>query len=199
MNRSFSCLILLFFVLVSCQDHEKQREAEKARDLKKRELVFENIRKGWNFNTQPLNPTSQTMLSDWPAWRDLMRELSQKPQSSIGAFQKKARTLSTRVADLNSELPTKLDRPEMKSRIAVLITKINALNLFVNLDEIPDQKVISIISDVNSELTAIQMQMDEIERRSRIPREQGESEMIRMLDTSRAVPTKQLKPLEPVE
>ncbi len=199
MKIHFSCLLLLLCVLVSCQDDQEKREAEKARDLKKKELVFANINRGWNFKTEAINPAAQSMISNWEAWRDLMRELSQKPQSSIGAFQKKARTLSTRAADLTKQLPPKMDRPEMKSRISVLTTKINALNLFINLDEIPDQKVVSIIADINSELTAIQLQMDEIERRSRIPREEGESEMIRMLDTSRAVPTKQLKTLDAVE
>src|SRR5690606_33537844 len=100
-----SCLMLLFFVLVSCQDDQEKREAEKARDLKKKEQVFANINQNWNFSTDARNPAAQSMVSTWPAWRDLMRELSQKPQSSIGAFQKKARTLSTRAAELNKQFP----------------------------------------------------------------------------------------------
>src|SRR5690606_19109951 len=122
MKIHFSCLALLFFVLISCQDEQKQREAEKVRYLKKRELVYANISKGWEFKTQAINPAAQAMISSWQAWRDLIRELSQKPQSSIGAFQKKARTLSTRAADLSNNLPAKMDRPEMKSRILVLTT-----------------------------------------------------------------------------
>ncbi|HEX8563858.1 MAG TPA: hypothetical protein VF676_12855 [Flavobacterium sp.] len=190
MKIYFSCFLLLFCVLFSCQDDEPQREAEKVRDQKKKELVFASISKSWMFRTNPINAASQAMVSSWPAWRDFLRELGQKPQSSIGAFQKKARILSTRAAELPKQIPSRYDRPEMRSRISVLITKINELNLYINLNQIPDQKVVAIIASINAELTSLQLQMDEIERRSRIPIEEGESEMIRMLDTSRAVPTK---------
>jgi len=199
MKIYFSGILLLFCVLSSCQDNKKQREAEQARDLKKKELVFANVSKSWNFNTTPINTASQTMVSSWPAWRDLLRELSQKPQSSIGAFQNKARNLTTRVTELPKQIPTRYNIPEMRSRISVLVTKINSLNLFINLDEIPDQKVALLISEINMQLASIQQQMDEVERKSRIPKEEGESEMIRMLDTSRAVPTKTEKTQTPIE
>lgn len=184
-----STLILICCILFSCQD-EKQREVEIARDLKKREIVFENVSKNWSFQTQPINPSSQNALSTWKEWRDLMREFSQKPQSSITAFQKKAKNLTTLAAKLPTTMPAIYDIPEMKSRISVLLTKINSLNLYINLDVIPDQKVHQVIDEVNSELLSVQKQMDEIDRKNRIPREEGESEMIKMLDTSRAVPTK---------
>jgi hypothetical protein len=188
MKNRFCFLFVLFVMLISCND-ETQREAEKQRDAKKKELVFTNISKSWNFNTQPLNPTSQALLSDWTAWRELLAELSQKPQSSIGAFKKKAKTLSAKVAALSANIPVQYNKPEIRSRIAVLTTKINALDLYVNLNDIPDEKVDVVIADINSELTALQRQLDEIVRKSLIPREQGENDMIRMLDTARAIPT----------
>lgn len=189
----FSGFLVLCCALLSCRNEEKQRAAEKERDLNRRELVFTNINKSWAFKSQPINAASQQMVSAWPAWRDLLREMSQKPQSSIEAFQKKARLLTTRAAELPNSIPPRYDIPEMKSRISVLITKINSLNLFINLDQIPHQNVTELVAEINLELASIQMQMDEVERKSRIPKEEGESEMIRMLDTSRAVPTKKEK------
>jgi hypothetical protein len=141
-----------------------------------------------NFNTQPANAASQSLSVSWTAWRVLLNELSQKPKSTIGAFRSKAKTLSLKARDLNTNIPAQFDRPEIKSRIAVLLTKINALNLFINVADIPDQKVIATISDINTELSALQMQMGEIVRRSQIPKEEGEADMIRMLDTARAIP-----------
>jgi hypothetical protein len=82
------------------------------------------------------------------------------------------------------------NKPEVKSRIAVLICKINSLNLFINLDEIPDDKVVALIIEINIELISLQKQLDEIVRKSTIPREEGESDLIQMLDTSRAIPTR---------
>jgi hypothetical protein len=61
------------------------------------------------------------------------------------------------------------------------------LNLYINLDAIPAQKVVALIPEINTELVAIQAQMDEIVRKRNIPLEEGESEIIRMSDPSRAI------------
>jgi hypothetical protein len=188
MSHRFVCLLFAFLILLSCTD-DKKREIENARDLKKKEAVFSSINSAWNFNTGPANPTSAKLFSSWNEWRILLNELGQKPKSTIGAFRNKAKTLSLKAKDLDKTIPHQFGRPEIKSRIAVLQTKINALNLFINLDDIPSQKVLAMIADINTELSALQMQMAEIVRRSEIPKEEGEADMLRMLDTARAIPS----------
>ncbi|HEY0091947.1 MAG TPA: hypothetical protein VGB43_05610, partial [Flavobacterium sp.] len=155
---------------------------------------FNRIDKAWSFNSQPTNPTSQTLVSNWPQWRVLLDELGGKPQSTIGAFRKKAKILSQKAKDLGGSIPVAYNKPEIKSRIAVLQTKINSLNLFINLNDIPDQKIIGLIKEINIELASLQQQMAEIVRKTHIPKEEGESDMIRMLDTSRAIPNVPKKP-----
>ena len=192
--------ILLYFisitVLASCSD-ESKRIAEIERDQKKKEEMYSTIQKAWQFNAQPLNATSQSLVSDWTEWRELLSELNQKPQSSIGAFRKKSKTLSQKVELLRRKVPVKYSKPQIRSRISVLETKINSLDLYMNLDAIPSDKVITSINDINSELRSLQMQLDEIVRRERVPVEEGESDMIRMLDTTRAIPTMRPELIEP--
>lgn len=158
------------------------------KDAKKKEQIFDNINKGWNFSTPALNPKTQALTANWGELRIFLLELNQKPQSSIGAFQKKSKVLSAKAKELTNTIPRTFNKPEIKSRISVITTKINSINLFINLDEIPDQKVVSLVKDTNEELRALYRQMDEIVRKSEIPKEQGEADMIRMLDTSRAIP-----------
>lgn len=175
--------------MTSCQDDTAQRTAENSRDAKKKEIIFDTINKGWNFNTQPANPTSQSLINTWTEWRVFLNELSQKPKTTIGAFQKKSKMLSKRVKELNKYIPSPFNKPEIRSRIAVLTTKLNSLNLYINLDEIPDQKVVTLVAEINIELASLQSQLDEIVRKSQIPKEEGESDLIQMLDTSRAIPS----------
>jgi hypothetical protein len=66
--------------------------------------------------------------------------------------------------------------------------------LFLNLDAIPEKKVVALIQDVNKEYVSLYQQFDEIVRKSEIPKEEGESDMIRMLDPTRAIPTSPNKP-----
>ena len=194
MNIRIISLLTIFFIFFSCSDDAEKRDIENARDLKKRAAVFNRIDKAWSFNSQPTNPTSQTLVSNWPQWRVLLDELGGKPQSTIGAFRKKAKILSQKVKDLGGSIPAAYNKPEIKSRIAVLQTKINSLNLFINLNDIPDQKIIGLIKEINIELASLQQQMAEIVRKTHIPKEEGESDMIRMLDTSRAIPNVPKKP-----
>lgn len=173
--------------IVSCQNEDAQQLAA-AKDAKKKELIFANIEKGWNFSNPPVSQKSLDLVRNWEELRLFATELYQKPKSSIGAFQKKAKELSKKAMALNNNIPTEFNKPEIKARIAVLITKVNSINLFVNIQEIPDQKVVALVSDINTEMASLYRQMDEIVRKKEIPKEEGEADMIRMLDTARAIP-----------
>ena len=183
--------LVLLVVLSSCQEDPKVRALEQAKENQKKELVFANINKGWNFNSQPSNEASRNLTTIWAEWRVFLNELGQKPKSSIGAFQQKAKTLSKRALDLNANIPLKYDLPEVKSRIAVITTKINAINLYIHLNQIPDVKIVQLVQEINTELASMNAQLDEIKRKSEIKVEDGEADMIRMLDTTRAIPSSQ--------
>ncbi len=178
----------LFLLIISCKDNNQTRLAENLKDFKKKEVIFANINKAWIFNTTPSNATSQTLTTNWTEWRIFLDEMSKKPKSTIGAFQQKAKNLSKKALDLKTKIPARFNGPAIKSRITVLITKVNSLDLYINLTQIPDAKVILLISEVNEQIQSLQAQMDEITRRSQIQTEVGESDLIKMMDTTRAIP-----------
>ena len=190
MKRYYSYILFSVYLLVSCNDNAEKREIENLKDAEKKEIIFKTINKGWDFSNPSVSPTVQATVNTWSEWRSFLNELNLKPKSSIGAFQKKAKTLSKKVMELNTNIPYTFNKPEIKSRISVLTTKINSINLFINLDDIPAQKVVTLVSEVNEELVSLTQQMEEIIRKNAIPTEEGESDMIRMLDTTRAIPNK---------
>lgn len=189
MKFYFSTYLLLLLFLSSCQEDPKVRALEQEKETQKREALFASINKGWNFNSQPLNQTASELRTNWAEWRVFLNELGQKPKSSIGAFQQKAKTLSKRAAELNNNIPIKYNIPEVKSRIAVLTTKVNSVNLYINLNQIPDKKIVQLVQEINDVVASLQWQLDEIKRKSEIKTEDGEADMIRMLDTTRAIPS----------
>lgn len=178
----------LLFLIISCKDNNEIRLAENLKDFKKKEVIFANINKAWVFNTTPSNPTSQTLTTNWTEWRIFLDEMSKKPKSTIGAFQQKAKNLSKKALDLKTKIPARFNGPAIKARITVLITKVNSLDLYINLSQIPDAKVIMLIDEINVQIQSLQSQMDEITRRSQIQTEEGESDLIKMMDTTRAIP-----------
>ncbi len=181
-------VLLLSLLVFSCQNDNQERLLEQKKEAKKRETIFNNINNAWNFNVPVMEPGAQTIANNWTEWRLFVNEINLKPKSTIGAFQRKSSTLSKRVTDLGKNIPVKYNLPQIRSRIAVLTTNIKSLDLFIHLNQIPDQKVIAILNNTNLEITSLQMQMQEIIRKSQIPLEEGESEIMRMKDTARAIP-----------
>lgn len=182
-------ILLLMVIGVSCQDDDAKRETARLKNLQKTEQVFETINKNWSFSEKPMNNETETWLNNWSEWSNFLTELKQKPKSSIGAFKKKAKTLSKKVRDLNNNIPIKFANPQVKSRIAILTTQIQSLDLYINLDDIPAEKVVALVPEINAALASLQLQFEEIVRKDKIPMEQGESDMIKMLDTTRAIPS----------
>ena len=178
-------IILSFF---SCKNENEKRQAESIKDIKKKELIFSNIEKAWVFNVKANPSTSQAGTNSWKEWNSFLAELELTPKKTIGAFQKKSTELSKKVMALNDFIPADYNNPQMKSRIAILITKVRMLDLYIHLKDIPDQKVIDLIPEINTQAVALQNQMNKIAIKSKIPLEEGESELLNMLDTARAIP-----------
>ena len=188
MFRNVFILFITILFIISCKDDDSNMAIARLKESKKKEAVFVTINNNWNFSVTELQPQSQDFVKDWAVWRLFLTELKQKPKNSIGAFQKKTKTLSKLADSLNKTIPQRLQRPAIKSRLVVLLTHIRSLDLYVNLQNIPTQKAIYAIAEINLALGSFQMQLDEIVRKTQIPVENGEPDLIRILDTARAIP-----------
>ena len=188
MKYNFAVFFSLIFLLLSCKNDNEKRLVENKKEIQKREVIFKNIQKGWVLYDTPVTEAAEKSIASWNEWRIFLAELVQKPKKTIGAFQQKSKALSKKAMALNDNIPYEYNKPQIKSRISTLITKVRLLDLFINLDNIPDKKVTLLVSEINLELVSLQRQMDKIVEKNKIPIEEGESELRRMMDTSRAIP-----------
>ncbi|MGN7808919.1 MULTISPECIES: hypothetical protein [Flavobacterium] len=196
MKYKIALFLLLIFALQSCQDENEKRLAENAKEAKKNAKIFNNINKAWIFIDEPINEVSEQNIKTWTEWRDFIKEIGDKPRKTIGAFQKKSTAISKKAMALNNSIPNEFNQPAIKSRISVLITKIKMMDLFIHLSQIPDDKVAFLIGEINKELVSLERQMDKIVERSKVPKEQGEEDFLKMLDTTRAIPNASV-PIDP--
>ncbi|QSB27164.1 hypothetical protein [Flavobacterium sp. CLA17] len=188
MKYKISLFLLFIFVLNSCQGEDERRLAEYKKEAKKKEVIFNNINKGWVFIDEPINEVSEQNAATWTEWRDFLKEIGEKPKKTIGAFQKKSAAIAKKAMLLNNNIPAQFNLPQIKSRISILITKIKMMDLFIHLNQIPDEKVIFLVGEINKELVSLERQMDKIVEKSKIPKEEGEADFLKMLDTTRAIP-----------
>ncbi|MGA9638577.1 hypothetical protein [Flavobacterium sp.] len=161
---------------------------ENKKEMAKNEIIFSTIEKAWVFYDTPINETTEESVKTWNELRLFLAELSKKPKKTIGAFQRKATAISKAAMNLNTNIPIQFDKPQIKSRIAVVITKVRMMDLYIHLDRIPSEKVVQLISEINKELATLQREMDKTVEKSKIPQEEGEADLKRMLDESRAIP-----------
>ncbi|MBS1533530.1 MAG: hypothetical protein JST78_00505 [Bacteroidetes bacterium] len=190
MMMNFKSLLILFLMSfpLACQQTDERELAQQQKAFQARALILKEIKSGWHFHTPALRPDTQNMLRNWAELRQFNSEIMQTPGSSIGGFQKKAKSLSKKAAELGKSIPAEFDKPEVKSRIAALTTKINQINLYLNIREIPAKKISTLVADADAAWSALYREMNEIVQKSKIPLEEGESDILLMQDSSRAIP-----------
>jgi hypothetical protein len=174
MKFKLSYFLFLLVLLVSCKD-DNQKGMLTMRKTPKGSH-FSNITKDGFYDT-PINETAEAKTTldrtafVYSSWLKKKKPLVLSSKSRL-LFLKKAMALKTNI-------PVQFNVPQNKSRISVLITKVRMLDLYIHLDKIPDDKVVVSIAEINKELASLQREMDKIVEKSKIPVEEGESELIK--------------------
>lgn len=178
-----SLFVLATLLFLACkQEDEKQLLVEMEQ---KNALVFAQVNKAWTLTIPVATPTVQMELNKWKEWQSFEQELKQKPQASISAFKLKVQNLAKKSDSLHLSVPALLNKPQVRSRLVAMQTKIQALDTYFSLDVLPKEKVETLILAINKEIVAFYAQCEEIVIKNNIPLELGEKEMINALDTTR--------------
>lgn len=179
--------ICLLLAMAACQSDEKELMEQKKLQ-EQRAQVFQTLQNQWNFPTEPANATSAKLVAEWDAWRNFLRALEQKPQHSIPAAQKKATELGNLALVMQNSVPIAYNTPAVRARISLIVSKLNQLQLQLERQTVPETLAKQTMRDISQEILSLQSQLEEIDRRAAIPTEWGESDLVRMRDTSRALP-----------
>lgn len=185
-------LLSVAFISTSCNDDTQQKQEEIKLQLQKHnDSVFQFLVKNWNFTLPRPTKELETTVSEWTSLKDLKKELSLKPVSTIQAFQKKSELLSsTAINMMYQSYPEQLNQPEVKARFTTLLTSIQNLEMYITITPIDIVVVDKCIKEVQKNIKIFYAIMEEELVRSHIPKEDGEVEMIgemqeRALDTTR--------------
>jgi hypothetical protein len=182
MYKSVFLLMLSFFIF-SCEEDSTKADNEKI--LAKNSQTFNLVNSVWNLSIPSTSLNIQSELANWNAWQQFVIEINQKPKSNLTAFQLKTKNLSSKIDSLQFNIPIQFDKPQVKSRIAALSTKMRMLDNFINLTDVPQNKIKQLLPEINEEIAALVGQWEEIYIKKQIPVEEGESYMIKVLDTTR--------------
>jgi hypothetical protein len=172
-------------MLFSCEDDQTERVAQAKRISIQNDSIVKALGKNWKFNMPVPTAKVREQLGNWGEWEQFKIELAQKPAGDLQAYRQKTKDLVKKAEMARSTIPAYFGKPQVRSRFDVLITKIKSLHTYVSVDPVPTKKVFEIIAGINYEASSIFSQFDEIIRIKEVPKEVGEEEMLRALDTVR--------------
>lgn len=182
MKHIYLALIGLM-LFTSCEENEKSAEEQQMLITQKRDSIFKTIDDQWIILIPKINQNVQTNLTNWKEWNDFEKEYRIKPVTSVSAFLKKAKSLSRLSTEMQNNIPEVYNKPDVRSRIQLLATNLNSLEMLLELDLIPAKEVKELFGKINKNYQSLVNQFDEILIRKAIPMEVGEQDMIQSLDT----------------
>lgn len=187
-------LFLGLFLTVSCKKHVTDLTAVNEAQLHRQDSIFQVINEKWIFASPVSTPEVKTKFKDWKEWRDFENEITIRPLTSLSAFRKKAAQLALLAQLLPNNIPPDFKKPEVESRIDLLISHINSLDMFMELDVIPEKEIALLIPNINKNMQSIIDQCNELLVRKGLPKEPGEEALKVKVDTvkratSNAIPT----------
>lgn len=177
--------LTLCVMMFSCEDDKEQRVAQAKKIEKQNDSIVKALAKSWKFNVPAPTAKVQQQMGSWGEWEQLKSEMLQKPAGDIATYRQKTKDLVRKAELARNTIPVTFRKPQVSSRFDVLVTKIKSMHTFVSVDPVSPKKVFEIMASINYEAASIFNQFDEMIRIKEIPKEIGEEEMLRALDTVR--------------
>ncbi|WP_410878092.1 hypothetical protein [Myroides sp. DW712] len=187
MKNSWTIILLILSLhLTSCKKEVDQNALEQTKLQQYNDSIFSHLMKEWKFKIPKPSKELNPILEDWKAWTTLINELKLRPVSTIGAFQKKAVTLSEVAENLTyMGYPSQLDSPDIRIRYSTLLTAFQNLDMYIHLNPIDVEKVDYWLDNIQISLDDIVRMMDENLVRQNYVKEAGEEEMLEEMEELR--------------
>src|SRR5690606_2711808 len=179
----FYLTLIALVVLCGCKKTTSDTYSLNEEQVRRQDSLFNNVNQKWIFEQPETPKIVQDKISEWKDWHNLLDEYTSKPLSSISAFREEAENLAKLGDKLAATVPEEFKNPAVLSRIALLNTHLQDLDMYMQLDQVPDKKIAEILTNINKNTQSIILQMEEILLKKNIPLEEGEENLYQNIDT----------------
>ncbi|MFY7811627.1 MAG: hypothetical protein ACOVQ2_07845 [Flavobacterium sp.] len=183
-------LLLSFFIIFILSCDQKSDDillVNRNKEIQKNKEFFTILEKKWEFFQLDLDPIILDEFNKWQEWQNFSKELYFKPKYSLTAFKQKSKELNVKANLMISTIPDYINKQEISTRFIVLHLQIKNLEMYLNLENINQKKVLLSLDAINKELIIIEKMVNELALKSKIVKEAGEENIIRLKDTTRAI------------
>jgi len=145
--------------------------------------LIRTIHQKWKFSVSVPNPAVSTKLNNWEEWRNYVNEMTISPSPSMSGFTFKSAAFVQKVNALRISIPEAYNRQETKARIALLETNVQNLDMLLELEPLNPKEITRLLAAIQKNTNSLINQFDEFEVKSRIPKEEGEDQLLQPVDT----------------
>lgn len=145
--------------------------------------LIRTIHHKWKFSVSISNPAVSSKLNNWEEWRNYVNEITISPSPSLSGFTFKSAALVQKVNALRISIPELYNKQETKARIALLETNVQNLDMLLELEPLNPKEITKLLAAIQKNTNSLINQFDEFEVKSRIPKEEGEDQLLQPVDT----------------
>lgn len=185
-NIGIILLLVVGLSLGSCKKEIDQSQVEQTKLQQYNDSIFSHLMKEWKFRVPKTSKELTPILTDWKPWNNLMNEVKLRPVSTIGAFQKKAATLTEVAQNLTYQAyPSQLNTPDIQARYTTLLTSFQNLEMYIDLDPIDVEKVDEWLDRIQINMDGLVRMMEENLVRQNYAKQAGEDAMLEEMQQMR--------------
>lgn len=185
-------ILIIFAGFISCKE-DKPTPIEKTTSISN-DSIAKIIHSKWNFKSPKYSDDVYYVLNNWNEWRTMINHLENKPAGNITDYLKKTSDLVTMINSLPNSVPENFNNPAVISRINLLLTHAQNLEMLLELNPVPHKEVTPLLNHIQKDISSISNQFQEIITKNKIPKEVGEDAVRVSVDTVKratlnAIPT----------
>lgn len=145
--------------------------------------LIRTIHQKWKFSISISNPAVSTKLNNWEEWRNYANEITISPSPSLSGFTFKSAAFVQKVSALRISIPEAYNKQETKARLALLETNVQNLDMLLELEPLNPKEITKLLAAIQKNTNSLINQFDEFEVKSKIPKEEGEDQLLQPVDT----------------
>src|SRR5690606_10389299 len=123
----------------------------------------------WKFKAPEYSDDVFYALNNWEEWRMMINNLEKKPAKSISAYQKKVSDLLNQIESLPETLPEGFQNQAILSRINLLKTHAQTLDMLLELNPIPYKETLPYFNLIQKDIRSIANQFQEVITKKKYP------------------------------
>lgn len=188
----------VFFVLASfgCKKELNDVVNSNQMQVRRQDSVFKKIQEVWSLEMPEISFKKHQELLQWKQWKEYSKIVKQPEKKSVKGYLNKVHSMLRSLEWMIEQIPENLKQKPIESRLLLLRTNIQNLEMILELNTIEVKEVQTLINKINKNTLSIVNQVEKINIRKEIPKEKGEDALLQGFDTLKRATSKAIPVLE---